>query len=171
VEHNPYYDGLSDAELAQNGWLIVAAELLWYCESRHADYVRYNQLKSSCNIVLNSVTDGDRSNFGGSFDSVINSSRYEKFWYVDRTIKNETRILPNIPAIQNEIRGRKIEILNRRNNRVIRIINKVDIVEHRREVVEPPVSVSDRVERVVTRGPNTLLLLIIQSSPCALPGP
>lgn len=81
MEHNPYYDGLSDAELAQNNWLIVAAELLWYCESRHADYIRYSQLK--CNVVLNNVTDGDRPNFGGSFDSIINSGRYEKFWHVD----------------------------------------------------------------------------------------
>ena len=134
MEHNPYYDGLSDPELSQNSWLIVAAELLWYCESHHADYVRYNQLKSRCNEVLNSVTDGDRPTFGGSFDSIINSSRYEKFWYVDRTIKNETRILPNIPAIQDEITGRKIEILNRTNNRVIRIINKDDMLRINRSM-------------------------------------
>lgn len=124
MEHNPYYDGLS--ELAQDNWLIVAAELLWYCESHHANNIRYSQLRSRCDEVLNSVTDGDRPNLGGSFDSIINSDKYKRFWQKDKTIKNQTRILPNIPALQDEIRGRKIEILNRTNNRVIRIINKVD---------------------------------------------
>ena len=150
--------------------IIIIPELLWYCESHHADNIRYSQLRSRCDNILNSVTDGDRPNLGGSFDSIINSHRYEKFWYVDRTIRNETRIFPNIQALQGEIRGRKIEILNRRNNRVIRIINKVDNVEYRRQVAEPPVSVLEKVDRVVTRGPKSLWFLIIQSSPCALPG-
>jgi hypothetical protein len=142
MEHNPYYDGLSDVELEINSWLIVGAELLWYCESHTADYMRYNQLKSRCNEVLASVTQGFRTDFGGNFDTIINSDKYEKFWQKDKTTKHQTRIIPNIPALQDEIRGIRIEILNRRNNRVIRIINKVDNVTYPRRVTEH-VPVSD----------------------------
>ena len=150
MEHNPYYDGLSDTELAQNTWLIVAAELLWYCESHHTLYIRYSQLRKRCDEVLNRVTDGDRPNFGGGFKSVIYSSRYEEFWYVDKTIKNQTRICPKVLAIQNEIKGRKIEILNRRNNRVIRILNQVDTI-HRKRSATNSLSVSTGVRVRVKR--------------------
>jgi hypothetical protein len=143
MEHNPYYDGLSDKDLDQDNWLIVAIELLWYCESHNADHCRYNQLRSRCNEVLNSVTDGHRTEFGGNFDTIINSDKYERFWQIDRsTKKNQTRIIPNIQVLHDEIRGRKIEILNRKNNRVTRIINKVDNIIFPRKVTEH-VPVSD----------------------------
>jgi hypothetical protein len=134
VEHNSYYDGLSHAELYQNSWLIVAAEALLYCESRKTDYIRYNQLKTRSNEVLNFVTNGERPDFGGSFDSIMNSLRCERFWRISRTSKNETRIFPNISEIQNEIGHRKIQNLDSRNKRIIRIISKVDKVHFKRSI-------------------------------------
>lgn len=128
MEHNPYYDGLSDAELAHDNWLIVAIELLWYCKLRKIGYIRYNQLKIMSNEVLNVVTKGERPDFGGSFDSIMNSRRYERFWQVNKISNNETRIFPNIPEIQNELKFRKAKNLDSRNKRILRIINKVDKV-------------------------------------------
>lgn len=151
VEYHQYYDGLSEQELVHNdNWLIVCTEAAWHCGSRHEDYVRYNQLKTKCNEVLNLITKGARSDFGGSFDSIINSRRYEKFWDVVRVNKNETRIYPNIPAIQNEVRCRKLENLNSGNKRLIRIINNFDTVHCNRSIIETP-AVSDRLDVVVTR--------------------
>ena len=150
MEHNSNYDGLSDAELYQDSWLIVAAELLWYCESRHVDYIRYNQLKVRSNEVLNVVTKGERPDFGGSFDSIMNSHRYERFWHISRTSKNETRIFPNISEIQNEIRHRKLENLDSKNKRIIRLISKVDRLLFKRSMIES-LSVSDGVAVRVKR--------------------
>ena len=150
MEHNPYYDGVSDAELARNAWLIVAAELLGYCESRHTDHVRYNQLKIRSNEVLNLVTNGERPDFGGSFDSIMKSRRYRKFWRVSKTSKNETRIFPTISEIQNEIRHRKFKNFDSMNKRIIRIIGKVDKVLFKRSMIES-LSVSNGLEVRVKR--------------------
>ena len=136
MEYNSYYDGLSEAELYQDRWLIVAAELLWFCESRNADYIRYSQLKKRSNEVLNTVTKGESSDFGGSFNTIIYSRKNERFWHVYKISKNETRILPNILKIQNELRRRKAENLDSKNKRILRIINRVDTVHAKRSIVE-----------------------------------
>jgi hypothetical protein len=150
MEHNSYYDGLSDAELYQNSWLIVAAELLWYCESRNVDYIRYTKLKTRSNEVLNLVSKGERPDFGGSFDSIMNSRRYGKFWQVNKISKNEARIFPNIPEIQNEFKCRKTENFDSRNKRILRIINQVDTVHAKRSMIGS-LSVSDGLEVRVKR--------------------
>ena len=62
------------------------------------------------------------------------SRRYERFWHVNRISKNETRIIPNIPEIQNELKCRKDENLESKNKR-IRIINQVDTVHAKRSAI------------------------------------
>jgi hypothetical protein len=74
MENRDYYDGL--LPLAHNDtWLIICIELAYYCESHDVRYMRYNQLKSISNKVLNELTNGERSDFGGSFNTFIYSSR------------------------------------------------------------------------------------------------
>lgn len=138
VEYHQYYNGLSVQELVHNdSWLIVCIEAAWYCESRHDDYIRYNQLRTRCNEILNRETKGARSDFGGSFDSIINSHRCEKFLKVKRVNnKKETRIYPNVTAVQNETRCRKRENVDSGNKRIIRIINKSDTVHCNRPITE-----------------------------------
>lgn len=130
-------DTLAVRELVHDDpWLIVCIEAAWYCKSRHVDYIRYYQLKTRSEKVLNRETNGARSDFGGSYASIFKSHRYEKFFSVKRDRrKNETRVYPNIPAIQNEIGYRKRENLDSRNKRILRIINQVDTVNAKRSIV------------------------------------
>ena len=172
MEYLQYYDGLSRKELAHDdSWLIVCIEAAWYCESYHRKSVRFNQLRKRCDYALNQKTDGERTEFGGTFASILNSRRCKKFFRVIKIGKHETLIYPNIRLIQEEVKGRRLENFASMDKQLLRYIDKTATVQMTRSIVEPPVQISDRADRIVTRGLDTLLLLLIRSSPCALPDP
>lgn len=152
MEYLQYYDGLSQKELAHDdSWLIVCIEAAWYCESYHRKSIRYSHLKARCNEVLNEKTNGERSDFGGSFDSFIHSSRGNRFLRVKKVNnKNETLIYPNIRLIQ-EVKGRRLENLASRNKQLLRYIGKTNTVHMTRSIVEPPILSSERIDVKVIR--------------------
>ena len=118
-----------------------------YCESHHEEYIQRARLKENCDRMLNKITNGERSDFGGSFESIINSRRYEKFFDVTRIKgKKDTRIYPNIPLIQKRVK----EMQTEGNKRVIRIIKNVDTVNCHRSIVDS-VPVSESLTRQTTK--------------------
>ena len=147
-----YYYGLNPEKLAHNDyWLIVIIEAASYCESRHEEYIRYSRLKANSDEALNRITKGERSNLGGgSFASIINSCCRKGFFRVEKVNRKETRIYPNISAIKKEVEAKKIENLEYGNKRMIRIIGN-DATVHYRKTLSDSVSVSERLDAIVTR--------------------
>lgn len=148
-------------------WLIVCIEAAWYCTSRGVESIRFSDLRERCDEALTLLTHGKRTNFGGTYQRILDNPRYGKFFDVRKHKgKRWTSIYPKIEAIQNEVRSKRLDNFGERV-----IFGRVpgrDKMLNEREVLEPPVSISDSVNAVVTRCPKSLWLLMIQSSPCAL---
>jgi coproporphyrinogen III oxidase-like Fe-S oxidoreductase len=148
VQYLQYYDGLSWRGLAYHHyWLIVIIEAASYSESRDEKYIRFNRLKIKCNHAINGLTKGEIAGLGGgSFDSIIHSGRYKKFFTMKQVkVKSEkgtwvleTRIYPHITEIQEEIKSRQVENLDNDDERLARIDNKHDIIHRRRPILDEP---------------------------------
>lgn len=150
MEYRNYYDGL--LPLAHNDtWLIICIELAYYCESHGVRDMRYNHLKSISNEVLNEITDGERSDFGGSFDSFIHSNGGSKFLRVNKVGKKETRIEPNIALIQEEVKNKKLEYMAKHDRMLFRYIGPKDRVYRNRPLPAESGTISDSVNVVVIR--------------------
>jgi hypothetical protein len=144
MEYRDYYDGL--LPLAYNDtWLIICIELAHYCESHGVRDMRYNQLKSISNAALNEITNGDRVDFGGSFNSFINSSKGNKFLRTNKVGKKETYIEPNIALIQEEIKNKKLDYLAKHDRTLFRYIGPNDTVHRHRPLPAESVTISDGV--------------------------
>jgi hypothetical protein len=150
AEHLQYYEGLNKIELAHHSWLIVLIEAAWYCESRHVSYIRYLDLKRRSDDALNTITNGERSEFGGgSFASILSSDRCKKFLCVDKVGEKETRISPDIPLIQAEIKARKIENLDNHRGRFDYLYPGETANKHRK--ISESVKISDDVKVSVSK--------------------
>jgi hypothetical protein len=163
VEYHQYYDNMSLNELNHNPWLIVIIEAAWYCESRHVSYIRYTQLKTKSNEKLNRITEGKTHtciNLGGTYESIISRLSDPSMPKKDRFLtrrrikvkgKKETRIYPNIPLIQKEVKVRQAENLDYGNKTLIRLKNKIDSVLHPRRIIETPVTISESITRQIAK--------------------
>lgn len=152
MEYHQYYDGLSEQELAHNdSWLIVCIEAAWYCESYHKKNIRFSKLKERSNEVLARITRGERTDFGGSFASILNSDRGKTFFRVKQVSKSKTLIFPKIQLIQKEVKGRQLVNSASGDKQLFRYIGKNDTVHLRRSIVDPPIAISERIDVEVTR--------------------
>jgi hypothetical protein len=151
--NNQYYDGLDHLKLAHDDlWLIVCIEAVYYFKSCHQKGIRFSRLRERCDTILNQITNGKRTNFGGSFPSIIYSHRYEMFWHVDKAGNKETWVYPNILAIEDEVRYRKLENSNRR---LFRVVPPNAIVQFKQSIDEPPISVSEHLQVKVIRATDS----------------
>ena len=173
MEHSQYYEGVFlEQELdSEDRWLVVCIEAAWYCESSREKYIRFSQLKSMCSnlIKLNSKRTPNLSS--SALDSILKSKRVKGLLLLRREVgpnKDETRIYPNIQRIQKVIQNRKSINMALNDSKLLWYRGRGDIVTRIRSPPTESVTVSDRVDRVVTRGPKSLWLLMIQSSPCVL---
>jgi hypothetical protein len=176
MEYHQYYEGVfSDQELDyKDRWLVVCIEAAWYCESNGVKYIRFSQLKSRCSNLIKRSSKRTPTLSSSTLNSVLKSGRVKGLLKKRKRVgpkKNQTRIYPNIRRIQKVVQDRKSENLTLKDSKLLWYRGPGDIVTKVRSPPRESVTISDRVDRIVTRGPNTLLLLMIQSSPCALPGP
>lgn len=152
------YDGLRLVELdgsIDDSWLIVAIEAFQYCTLNGVKSIKFNPLRVRCDEALNLLTDGKRSNLGGTFGRIVKNSRYRKYFHVRKYSKNKraTFVYPQITAIQDEL-GRRISDNINTGAKVLsaRTPGRDKLVCERQIIEEVPVS--DRVDVVVTRGSN-----------------
>ena len=149
MEHDQYYNGLDWNELAHDDCcrLIFMIEAVWYCESTQEEFIRRASHKENCDRMLSKVTKGRRSDFGGTYESIINNYRFEKFFHVTRAEnkkKRDTRIYPHIPEIKQLVESKKT------GKKHIRILNDGAIVHHPRRLVDS-VPVSESLTRRTTK--------------------
>jgi hypothetical protein len=86
-------------------------EAVWYCESTQEEFIRRARHKENCDRMLSKITKGRRSDFGGTYESIINNSRFEKFFHVTRAEnkkKKDTRIYLHIPEIKQLVESKKL---------------------------------------------------------------
>jgi hypothetical protein len=82
VECDEYYAGLDPKDLIYDRYLIFIIEAAYYCELNQTDHVKRARLKENCDKKLDELTKGVPSEFGGSFDSIMDSQRYEHLFHV-----------------------------------------------------------------------------------------
>jgi hypothetical protein len=92
--------------------LIILQEALKYCKGKNVDKIRYTHLKYLCNDRLSDLTDGDQTDFGGSFEKYIidlqsDSEPAKSFLKRYKQKPGKSFIIPDIPKI--------IDLLNRRH--------------------------------------------------------
>jgi hypothetical protein len=155
VEYYQYYDGLTDEELYSE--LIVKIEAAWYCDSYGKKFIRYSPLRRSSNESSIKLTKNEISS--GTFASIVSKlsnpsipkkDRIFTRRYVKARGNEESRIYPNIPLIQKEIKRRQAENLSIGNKRLIRIISNIDHVQRHRSIFES-VGISESVDRQVNK--------------------
>jgi hypothetical protein len=98
--------------------------------------------------VLSKITKGRRSDFGGTYESIIKNPCFEKFFYVIRPEnknKKDTRIYPHISAIKQLVESKKT------GKKHIRILNKGAIVHHPTQRLFDSVPVSESLTRQTTK--------------------
>lgn len=95
--------------------LIVLKAAHEYCESNEVERIRYSKLRFQSNAILSQVTNGESTDFGGNFESIIKEleGKFGNQSYLTRE-KSSTRatsIVPNIQKIRRllEKRGLYIE--------------------------------------------------------------
>jgi hypothetical protein len=152
MDYRNYYDGLLPLD-RHDSTLIILIECAWYCKSHHVRDMGYSQLKSISNDKLNELTKGERSDFGGTFDTFIHSSHGRKFLHVKQVVKSvivrkkKTRIRPKIPLIQKEVKNMQLEYLAKHDSTLFRFIAPEDTVHRHRSIDnESPVSISDGLQ-------------------------
>ena len=170
VERDEYYDGLDPRDLIYDRYLIFIIELRIYCELNQTDHIKRARLKENCDHILAQLTKGVPSEMGGSIDSIMDSQRYQNLFHVTRVEnKKNTFIYPHIPAIQDEVRRKKIKTLNSGGSRLVFIrkgqtisrtgspkIEVVSVLESlerqtaKARALKESVSVSDRLGMTVT---------------------
>jgi hypothetical protein len=147
VERDEYYDGLDPMDLIYDRYLIFIIEAAYYCELNQTDHVKRARLKENCDKKLDQLTKGNPSEMGGSLDSIIDSQRYQHLFHVTRVDnKKNTFIYPHIPAIQDEVRRKKVETLNSGGGRLV-FIRKDETISRTRSPKVEVVSVSESLER------------------------
>jgi hypothetical protein len=150
MEDNPYYDGLSQNELAFIPTsFIVPMEAAWYCKSLDKEDIRFSRLEIS-NDSLCEKTKGERTDFGGNFVKIIRCYEREGFLRINKVSKKKTLIYPNIPLIEKEVKRKQIENLSSPNKSLYRILKPGDTI-NRARALSDSVQISDRLGMIVTR--------------------
>jgi hypothetical protein len=150
MEDNPYYDGLGQYELAYGRSFIVPIEAAWYCKSLNKEDIRYSRLREISNDSLCEKTNGERTDFGGNYDKIIKRYEREGFLIIKKVGKKDTRIYPNIPLIEMEIKSKQIENLSSSHKTIYRIMKPGDTINRVRALPIESVKVSDRLGMKVT---------------------
>jgi hypothetical protein len=105
--------------------LIILQEALKYCKGKNVDKIRYTALKKLCNDRLSDLTDGDQTDFGGSFEKYIidlesNSEPAKSLLKRYKQKPGKSFIIPDIQKIVN--------LLNRKH-----LNNLVETIESSKE--------------------------------------
>jgi DNA mismatch repair ATPase MutS len=150
VEHDQYYNGLDWNELAYDDCcrLIFMIESASYSESTQEEFIRRARHKENCDRMLSKITNGRRSDFGGTYESIINNSRFKKFFHVTRSEnknKKDTRIYPRISEIKQLVESKKT------GKKYIRILNDGAIVHHPPQLLMDSAQVSESLTRQLTK--------------------
>jgi hypothetical protein len=150
VQHDQYYNGLDWNELAHDDCcrLIFMIEAASYCESTQERSIRRSHHKEYCDRMLSKITKGRRSDFGGTYESIINNPRFKRFFHVTRPEdknKKDTRIYPHISEIKQLVESKKA------GKKHIRILNAGAIVHHPPQRLVDSVSVSESLTRQTTK--------------------
>lgn len=152
-EHWQYYDGLNWEGIVYNDhWLIVISEAAFYCDQLNEEYIRYSPLKTASDEMKKMLSDYKSSGLSDSaFNLIIHSGSYKKYFSVKKVSPKETRIIPRILVIQNEISYRRR--LNDGKNRLAKLVKDppfaVDIKDSRRSLFES-VQISEGLRGLVT---------------------
>jgi hypothetical protein len=171
VERDHYYNGLDWNELSHDDRcrLIFMIEAAAYCESNQVEDMKRAHHKELCDQTLNKVTNGDRTGFGGTYESIINKSDLKMYFDITRPEnkkKRNTRIHPHILEIKRLVESKKT------GNSYMRVLKPgakveqppIHIFEPRVQVSGSPgrqrskarapaiqsISISDRVDIAVT---------------------
>ena len=111
-----YYNNLNKDELIENKELILFIEALTFCQTNNTKYVKYATLRGLCNEKLAQLTSGERTEFGGSFESMIkrlsdpSTATNKRFFTRTRSeyTRKDSRIYPNMDLIRSELRRKKL---------------------------------------------------------------
>lgn len=157
MDHLQYYEGLNNRELVHHDvWLIVIKEAAEYCKSRGVDYIIFSRLKERSGEALFQLTRILRYSFGGSFESIVYSSRCKKYLRVEKIMNKsgtksiETRIYPKISLIDKEFEARRAENLKPGNKRLTTMVAGLDQKNARRPIDTETVPVSATLGGSVT---------------------
>jgi hypothetical protein len=138
--------------------LIVIIEAASYCELRQRRFVKYSLLRTMANKKSNILRKSDLGSgtFASIIDSLSNPSIPRKDRYLTRrrlTIKGkkETRIYPNIPLIQLEVKARQAENLDDGDGNILTFRKKTDTLTRTRPIIEPSVIVSESMTRQMAK--------------------
>jgi len=155
-----YHNILITNDLLQDTKLILFNEALIYCESNNAEYIKYATFRKLCNERLAHLTNGARTELGGSFESMIKrltdtSIPGEKRFFTrirSEYTKKDSRIYPNIDLIKAELQRRKLISHLADSNRKISVLDtKVSVSKPLRENVKVTEMLGTKVTRVKSR--------------------
>ena len=108
-----YYNGLDWNEFAHDDGcrLIFLIEAAPYCESHpEEEGIKRARHKENCDRRLNNITNGRRSNFGGTYESIQSNPNFETYFHVtkpENEMKRNTRIHPHISEIKQLVESKK----------------------------------------------------------------
>jgi hypothetical protein len=107
MEHLHYYDGLGTYEVDFDSLSIIKTEILYYGETRNAEWIQRQTLKNNSNETLNFFSKGKRSSFGGTFDRAIKKLSEQGLLRIDRRSRKDVRIWPDYKLIKLDLEERK----------------------------------------------------------------
>jgi hypothetical protein len=98
----------NEENLIRNKKLIILIEAIKYCEKNGIDRLRYTDLKNLSNNKLASLTEGQQTDFGGSFDKYIIEFEslddpVKRFVERQKKRRKESYIIPNTQKIKNAL--------------------------------------------------------------------
>ncbi|CAN5121397.1 hypothetical protein BH18THE2_BH18THE2_14360 [soil metagenome] len=107
---------MNKKELLEDKELILFIEALTYCQTNNKEYIKYATLRGLCNEKLVQLTSGERTELGGSFESMIkrlsdpSAAADKRFFTRTRSeyTRKDSRIYPNIDLIKSELQKRKL---------------------------------------------------------------
>jgi hypothetical protein len=113
----PRLDSIEDiGKLLGDKRLIILQEALKYCKGKNVNKIRYTPLKKLCNDKLSDLTDGDQTDFGGSFEKYIidlesNSEPAKSFLKRYKPKPRKSFIIPDIQKIINHLNRKHLNNL------------------------------------------------------------
>jgi hypothetical protein len=158
VEPHQYYDNLNKGEVNDLPRLIVMIEAAIYCETRQRRFITYSPLRTKSNDRSNILRKSDIGS--GTFASIIDSLSNPSILRKDRFLtcrrikvkgKKVTRIYPNIPLIQQEVKARQAENLDDGESNILVYRRKTDAITRPRPIFESSIVVSESLAKQTSK--------------------
>jgi hypothetical protein len=146
-----YYNGLDWYEFAHDDGcrLIFLIEAAAYCESHPEELgIKRARHKERCDRMLNKITNGRRSDFGGTYESICDSPNFKTYFHVTRPKskkKRDTRIHPHISEIKQLVEFKKTGKTH------IRILRPGYKLGQHRHIFERSVRISESLARQTSK--------------------